>query len=339
MAATRFAPSIAVARSPPRASMQPASASAFAGAGCQRRARPRRAGGRRDARDEWPVWQWRSMTLAFEHPSRGQRQLAERVFDDSMDRPGNSVMPPGEQSSPQPSDALEALSRVAGPNGSRPRACLCVRAKDLLVCSASGVALYTLRIGRTALGWEQRVLAFPPPPALQRIVECADWTRSARAALETSPEVRCCRVPVGVVAAEARSVEAQGELTDGEEGIFRLSLAAAARHRTLGFDSAKVGELMTARVEEARRPNFVPLLPFQRALAEDLALGRSLRGICSRSSHFETSASVTTDRLCRALGLVGKRERGQMRYARVASDVVATHLCDALDMAPEEVGI
>jgi hypothetical protein len=256
-----------------------------------------------------------------------------------MGRPGNIVASSGEQASPQPGDAMEALSRVAGPNVPPPRACLRVRARDLLICSGSGVALYTLRIGPTALGWEQCVLAFPPVSNLQRIVECAGWTRSARAALEGSPVVRHCRVPVGVVAAEARSAESQGELPDGEEEIFRLSLAAAAHHRTLGRDPAKVGRLIAARVEEAQRPNFVPLLPFQCALAEDLALGRSLMGICSRSLHFETSASVTTDRLCRALGLIGKRERGQMRYARVASDVVATHLCDALDIAPEEVGI
>lgn len=256
-----------------------------------------------------------------------------------MGRLGNSVASSGKQASSQPGDAMEALSRVVGPNVPPPRACLRVRARDLLICSGSGVALYTLRIGPTALGWEQCVLAFPPVSDLQRIVECADWARSARASLEGSPVARYCRVPVGVVAAEARSVESQGGLPDGEEGVFRLSLAVAARHRTLGREPAKAGRLMAARVEEAQRPNFVPLLPFQCALAEDLALGRSLMGVCSRSSHFETSARVTTDRLCRTLGLIGKRERGQMRYARVASDVVATHLCDALDIAPEEVGI
>ena len=146
----------------------------------------------------------------------------------------------------------------------------------------------------------------------------------------------------GVVAAEARAAGEIGELEDGEEAVYRLSEAAAARHQTLGKVAARAGRRFLADVEKARRPSHVPLYRLQRALAEELALGHSIAALCSRSEGFSDSCdeSKLANLLYRRLGLLGHRDcNRQLRYARVAPYVSAVLLCKALDVAPERVGL
>jgi hypothetical protein len=238
-------------------------------------------------------------------------------------------------------EARANLLRVGGPGAPPPAAALRVREMDLLVCDGAGLAMYSLQITPTTLGWEQRALSYPPPAELRSVREHPDWARRARGILAT-PAARVCRVRVGVVAAEARAVEELGELHDGEEGVYRLCEAAAARHLALGKAAAKAGRAFLADVERARRPSHVPLHRLQGALAEELAFGHSVDALCSRSERFSECAeqSKVVNLLCRRLGLLGHRDdKGHRRYARVAPCATAELLCEALDMAPEELGL
>jgi hypothetical protein len=234
------------------------------------------------------------------------------------------------------------LQRVGGPSAPPPVAVLRVREMDLVVCDGAGLALYSLRITSSTLSWEQRVISYPPAEELQVLREQPHWARRARRLCLTSAEARVCRVPVGVAAAEARAAEEHGELEDGEEAVYRLCEASAARHQTLGKVAARAGRHFLAEVEKARRPSHVPLYRLQGALAEELALGHSIGALCSRSESFSDSSdeSQVTNLLCRRLGLLGHRDcNQQLRYARVAPDSSAVLLCEALDMAPEQVGL
>jgi hypothetical protein len=154
---------------------------------------------------------------------------------------------------------------------------------------------------------------------------------------------RVCRVPVGVVAAEARAAQVYADLSDGEEAIYRISEAAAARHLATTGWRAKPAHQLQRDVERARYPSHVPLHPFQRALAEELAFGRTLGAICSRAERFSRNGggSNTTNELCRALGLLSRASGNGRppRYARVVKHTLAEALCEALDMAYEEVGL
>ncbi len=234
------------------------------------------------------------------------------------------------------------LQRVGGPSAPLPVACLRLREMDLVICDGAGLALYSLQITPSTLSWEQRVIFYPPAEELRALREHPHWARWARRLCLTSAEARACRVPVGVVAAEARASEELGELGDGEEAVYRLCEAAAARHQTLGKVAAKAGRHFLAEVEKARRPSHVPLYRLQGALAEELALGHSVGALCSRSEGFSDSRdeSKVTNLLCRRLGLLGHRDcNRQLRYARVAPDTSAVLLCEALDVAPEQVGL
>jgi hypothetical protein len=233
------------------------------------------------------------------------------------------------------------LVRVSGPATPPPVACLRVRERDLVICDGGGAVLYSLRMtGRTA-GWGQRAVFYPPAAELQALVEHPSWARRARRLCLTSTQARACRVPVGVVAAEARAAEELGDLENGEETVLRLSEAAAAVLQTGGKQPAKAGRLLMVDVERARRPSHVPLHRLQGALAVELALGRSVAAICSRSPGFSdsTEESKVGSLLYRRLGLQGTRDRGSLRYARVASAEAAALLCEVLDLAPEQVGL
>jgi hypothetical protein len=239
-------------------------------------------------------------------------------------------------------EALGNLQRVGGPAAPLPAASLRVREMDLVICDGAGLASYALRITPTTLGWVQRVLSYPPAGELRALRGRSEWPSRARALCAASADVRTSRVPIGLVAAEARAAEELGELPDGEEGVYRLSEAAAARHQTLGKVAAKAGRLFLADVERARHPSHVPLYRLQGALAEELAFGHSATALCSRSERFSESAdeSKAANLLCRRLGLLGHRDRaGHRRYARVAPFATAELLCEALDMAPEQVGL
>lgn len=238
-------------------------------------------------------------------------------------------------------EALANLRRVGAPVAPPLLASLRIRETDLVLCDGAGLALYSLRITPSTLGWEQRVVSYPPQAELRAVREHPDWPRRARGICRSSA-ARVCRVAVGVVAAEARAAEELGDLRDGEEGIYRLCEAAAARHRTLGKDAAKAGRALLADVERSRRPSHVPLRRLQGALAEELAFGHSIRALCSRSERFSGCGDEgkVASLLCRRLGLLGHRDaKRRMRYARVASAATAELLCEALDTAPEEVGL
>lgn len=235
------------------------------------------------------------------------------------------------------------LQKVGGPTAPLPLGSFRLRGMDLVVCDGAGLALYSLRMTSTTLSWEQRVISFPPVAELLGLRQRRDWARQARNLCLTSAEARACRVPVGVVVAEARGADEADDDTfpDREGSIYRLCEAAAARHQTLDKAAAKAGRLFLADVERARRPSHVPLRRLQVALAEELALGHSTGAICSRSEGFSDSddESKVTELLCRRLGLLGHRVGGHVRYARVARYASAELLCEALDMAPEQVGL
>jgi hypothetical protein len=237
---------------------------------------------------------------------------------------------------------LEHLLRAAGPEAPLPLAWLRVRDRDLVICDGAGIALYTLRLTATKAAWEQRTISYPPAAELRALREHPNWARRARRLCLTSAHSRACRVPVGVVAAEARAAEELGDLYDGEEAVLRLSGAAAAILQSSGKEAAKAGRLLMADIERGRRPSHVPLYRLQGALAEELALGHSVGAICSRSPGFSDSPdeSKVTSLLCRRLGLQGTRDaRKRLRYARVACAETAVLLCEALDLAPEQVGL
>jgi len=236
----------------------------------------------------------------------------------------------------------EHLLRVGRPDALPSSAWLRVRDRDLVICDCAGIALYALRMTATTAAWEQRTISYPPVAMLRALCEHPDWARRARRMCLTSAQARACRVPVGVVAAEARGAEACAELYDGEEVVLRLSEAAAALLQASGKQAAKAGRFFAAEVERARGPSHVPLRPLQRALAEELALGHSVAALCSRSPGFSDSieASKVTSLLCRRLGLQGTKDcHRRLRYARVSSAPTAVLLCEALDLAPEQVGL
>jgi hypothetical protein len=247
----------------------------------------------------------------------------------------------------QPVADLEALpfahlSRVGGPEAPPPVACLRVRGRDLVICDGGGVVLYALRMTASTAGWEQRTVSYPSAAELRALSEHPDWARRARRLCLTLAQARTCRVPVGVVAAEARAAQELGGLHGGEEAILWLSESAAALLQASGKQAAKAGRLLMADVERARRPSHVPLYRLQGALAEELALGRSVAAICSRSPGFSdsTDEGKVTSLLCRRLGLQGTRDaHKRLRYSRVASAETAVLLCEALDLAPEQVGL
>jgi hypothetical protein len=237
---------------------------------------------------------------------------------------------------------LEHLRRVGGPEAPLPAAWLRVRDRDLVICDGAGIALYTLRLSATTAGWEQRTISYPPAAELRGLREHPNWARRARRLCLTDAQVRACRVPVGVVAAEARAAQELGDLYDGEEAVYRLSAAAAAILQSSGKVAAKAGRLLMADIGRGRQPSHVPLYRLQAALAEELALGRSVAAICSRSPRFSDSADESKVRslLCRRLGLLGTLDsHRRLRYARVAEAEVAALLCEALELAPEQVGL
>jgi hypothetical protein len=238
--------------------------------------------------------------------------------------------------------SFERLLRVAGPQAPLPVACLRLRERDLVICDGAGIVLYTLHLSARTAGWEQRTICFPAEPELRALREHPSGARQARRFCRNPALARSCRVPVGVVAAEARAAEEIGDLYDGEEAIYRLSEAAAAILQSSDKQAAKAGRILLADVERARHPSHVPLYRLQGALAEELAFGHSVSAICSRSPRFTDSLDErkVTSLLCRRLGLLGTRDdRKRLRYARVASAETAEVLCEALDLAPEQVGL
>jgi len=236
----------------------------------------------------------------------------------------------------------EHLLAVGGREAPLPLAWLRVRDRDLVICDGAGLALYTLRLSARTAAWEQRTVSYPPAGELRALREHPNWARRVRRVCLTSAHSRACRVPVGVVVAEARAAQRLGDLHDGEEAVLRLSEAAAAILQSSGGEAAKAGRLLRADIERARRPSHVPLYRLQGALAEELALGHSVGAICSRSPGFSDSTddSKVTSLLCRRLGLQGTRDtRKRLRYARVATAKTAELLCEALDLAPKQVGL
>jgi hypothetical protein len=238
--------------------------------------------------------------------------------------------------------AFEHLLRVGGSDAPRPLAWLRVRDRDLVICDGAGIALYSLHITSTTAGWEQRTISYPPARVLQTLREHPNWAWRARRLCLTSAQARACRVPVGVVAAEARAAEDLGDFYDGEEAVYRLSEAAAAVLQSSGKQAAKAGRIFMADVERGRRPSHVPLYRLQGAFAEELALGHSVAAICSRAPGFSdsTEESKVTALLCRRLGLQGTRDcQKRLRYSRVAAAGTAELLCEAFEIAPEQVGL
>lgn len=258
--------------------------------------------------------------------------------------------------------ARRRLESAIAAYGPAPSAALRVREMDLALLSASGLVHYQLNVTSTTLRWEQRVVAFPPREMLDLLCRSRSWERAVRAVCAQAPsptvdvgralfrvESRICRVPVGVVAAEARACERFLDVHDAEEAVYRISLAAASTHLAGQGDmkstrkaARNAGRKMLADVKRSRFPTHVPLLPFQRALAEELAMGRSIDGICSRAETYcdsEGEPKKATE-LYRHLGISATRDEGSRpRYARVAPHGIATALCAALDLAPEEVGL
>jgi len=237
--------------------------------------------------------------------------------------------------------AREHLVRVGRPGGPPLRAMVRVRERDLVICDGAGLALYTLRIAPRSAGWEQRTISYPPEAELRALCEHPDWARRVRRLCLTSAQARACRVPVGVVGAEARAAAERGELPEGEEAVYRLSAAAAAILQGSGKEAARAGRKLMAGVDRARHPSHVPLYRLQAALAEELALGHSLEAICSRSPGFSDSEqNKAASLLFRRLGLMGARDcHERLRYARVAAAATAELLCEVLDLAPEQVGL
>ncbi|HVX34026.1 MAG TPA: hypothetical protein VHA80_12880 [Solirubrobacterales bacterium] len=238
--------------------------------------------------------------------------------------------------------SLEHLARVAGPGAPPPLARLRVRERDLVICDGAGIALYTLTLGARSAGWEQRAISYPAAAGVRAIAERPDWDRRARRLCRHPDLSRACRVPVGVVAAEARVAAEVGDLEDGEEAVYRLTEAAAAMLQVSGKEAAKAGRALMEGVGRARRPSHVPLRRLQEALAEELALGRSPAALCSRSPGFSDSPDegAVVSLLYRRLGLQGTLDtHGRRRHARVATAEIAVVLSEALDLAPEEVGL
>lgn len=237
---------------------------------------------------------------------------------------------------------FERLARIAGPEAFAPLASLRVRERDLVICDGAGIVLYSLRLTAKTAGWQQRAIAYPPEAELALLAQCPDWARRARRLCLTSAQVRVCRVAVGAVAAEVRGLEELDVLEGGEAGILRLSEAAAAVLQSGKAESAKAGRALRAEIERSRGPSHVPLHRLQGALAEELALGRSVGAICSRSPRFSDSSieGKVIDLLCRRLGIQGTSDfAGRMRYARVASAEMAGILCETLELAPWQVGL
>lgn len=238
--------------------------------------------------------------------------------------------------------SFEHLMRVGGPEALATLAALRVRDRDLVICDGAGIVHYSLLLTSTTVGWEQRTVAFPPSSVVQALREHPSWARRARQLCRTSEQARACRVHAGVVAAEARAAEELGLLCDAEEAILNMSEAAAAVVQSSGGDGAKAGRNFLAEVSRARHPSHVPLFRLQRILAEELALGRSVAAICSRAPGFSDSDDVSkvVNLLYRRLGLLGARDwHGKLRYPRVAAADTAELLCEALDIAPEQVGL
>jgi hypothetical protein len=238
--------------------------------------------------------------------------------------------------------SVEHLMRVGGTEAFAPLAELRIRDRDLVICDGAGLVLYSLRLTSTTVGWEQRAIAFPSLPVQWALREHTAWARRVRRLCRTSAQARTCRVPAGVVAAEARATEELCLLDDAEEAVLNLSEAAAAVVQSSGGDGAKAGRNFLAEVDRARRPSHVPLFRLQRILAEELALGRSVAAICSRAPAFSDSDDVSkvSNLLYRRLGLLGARDcHGRLRYPRVAAADTAELLCQALDIAPEQVGL
>lgn len=267
--------------------------------------------------------------------------------------PCYSTTTPGLERAAHESDALARLDRAVGRPGSPVLAELRVRSMDLTLCSAAALAVYMLRITPTCLGWEQRLVAYPPEALVESIQHLRGWADCTRrvcglpdgrmAVVGRSSfdiDLRACRVPTGVVAAEARACEEFFDVYDAEEGVYRISLAAASIHLTKGKYAAKGGRQMLADVTKARHPSHVPLYPLQRALAEEVAMGRSLDALCSRSEAFSSNGKSPAHHLFRKMGVAGTRDcKKSVRYARVAPYKVAADLCAVVDIAPEEVGL
>lgn len=238
--------------------------------------------------------------------------------------------------------AFENLLRVGGPGAQLPVACLRIADRDLVICDGAGVVLYTLQLTATTASWQQRAVSYPPEAELRQLREHPHWAERARDLALTSTDAHVSRVAVGVVAAEARGAQELGELFEGEESVYRLSEAASALLQSSGKQAAKSGRLLMADVERARYPSHVPLRRLQGALAEELAFGHSVAAICSRSPWFSESAEERKVRtlLCLRLGIQGTFSRhGLQRYSRVATTETAELLCEALDLAPERVGL
>lgn len=290
-------------------------------------------------RSDEPVWAGASLRRGGAPTPlsvQGASEMASRCESTS------AVVVGGEPVTDLEGVSFEHLLRVGGAEAPNPLAWLRVRDRDLVVCDGAGIVLYFLRVTSTTAGWEQRTISFPPVPVLRALCDHPNWARRARRLCLTSVQARVCRVQVGVVAAEARAAEDLGDLYDGEEAVYRLSEAAGALLQSSGKDAAKAGRIFMADVDRARRPSHVPLHDLQRAFAEELALGHSVAAICSRSPGFSdsTEESKVTGLLCRRLGLQGTRDcQKRLRYSRVATADTAELLCEALDIAPEQVGL
>jgi hypothetical protein len=228
--------------------------------------------------------------------------------------------------------ALANLARAAGRAARVPLACLRLGAMELVICGGAGFALYSLQVARDGARWRLRLIPFPPEPLLRDLYERPDWAQRARWLCLASSEARSRQVTLGAVGAEARAGEASGEVAGLEEGVYSLSLAAVAAATALAGRSGEAARRTAADVERARRPSHVPLYLLQRALAERLAAGPSPRGLC------DVARNGAAARLMRQLGLLDAGER-QRHYARVAPRRLAVRLCEALELAPGEVGL
>jgi hypothetical protein len=234
------------------------------------------------------------------------------------------------------------LRRVGGSSAPLPLACLRLREMDLVICDGAGIALYSLQVTSSTLRWVQRVVSYPPIEDLRVLQEDPRWAWRARILCMTAADAHTCRAPLGIVAAEARAAEELGELDDGEEAVYRLCEAMAARHQASGKVAAKAGRHLLGEIEKARYPSHVPLYRLRRALAEELALGHTIEALCSRSEGFSESNDERKvgELLFRRLGLLGQLDHHRRpRYARVASCASAVLLCEALDISPEQVGL
>lgn len=250
-------------------------------------------------------------------------------------------------------EAHEKLERAAGAQSRGLRAELRVRAMDLTICSAAALVAYRLVVTPTRMYWQQRAVPFPGDDLLGALQSIRSWADATRRVCESagggtlavgrrrfSVNGRACRVPVGVVAAEARGCERFFDLFDGEEGVYRISLAAAAIQLASGKFAAKAGRAMIADVERSRRPSHVPLFPLQRAFAKEVASGRSIDALCSRSAGIFDRAKSPRTELLRKLGVAATVDGGKSRrFARVVPSQLGAALCAVVDIAPEEVGL